>query len=215
VHSSKAFKAEVPSELIYCLAFDSSSITGSHSLSSSRLFSSTDYFMSDIKLEDLGIGKNSKGIVAFGIVSKYAVVAKRDLSPGNEGEMLLYVTVDGKTWAKAQFPHSSSAKLKENGYTLLESTTHSLAVDVVLHEMMATGTLFTSNSNGTFFVESLKDTNRNDMGMVDYERIYGVDGVGMANVVMNPVDVESRGAQKRLKTYITYDDGRPLRSFLV
>jgi hypothetical protein len=141
------------------------------------------------------------------MVSKYALVAMRDLSPGNDGEMLLYVTIDGKTWAKAQFPHSSSAKLKENAYTLVESTKHSLAVDVVLHEMMATGTLFMSNSNGTFFVESLKDTNRNEMGFVDYERIYGVEGVGMANIVMNPVDVESRGAQKRLKTYITFDDG--------
>ena len=145
--------------------------------------------------------------MAFAIISKFALVAMRDLSPGNDGEMLLYVTVDGKTWAKAQFPHSSSAKLKENAYTLVESTKHSLAVDVVLHETMATGTLFMSNSNGTFFVESLKDTNRNMMGFVDYERIYGVEGVGLANVVMNPVDVESRKAEKRLKTYITFDDG--------
>lgn len=207
VHSSKNFKADAPSDLIFCVAFDTSSSTGSHALSSSRLFSTTDFFTSDNKFEDLGIGKNAKGVVAFAIVSKYAVVAMRDLSPGNDGEMLLYVTIDGKTWAKAQFPHSSSAKLKENAYTLVESTTHSLAVDVVLHQMMATGTLFTSNSNGTFFVESLKDTNRNELGFVDYERIYGVDGVGMANVVMNPVDVESRGAQKQLKTYITFDDG--------
>lgn len=207
MHSSKNFKADAPSDLIFCVAFDTSSSTGSHALSSSRLFSTTDFFTSDNKFEDLGIGKNAKGVVAFAIVSKYAVVAMRDLSPGNDGEMLLYVTIDGKTWAKAQFPHSSSAKLKENAYTLVESTTHSLAVDVVLHQMMATGTLFTSNSNGTFFVESLKDTNRNELGFVDYERIYGVDGVGMANVVMNPVDVESRGAQKQLKTYITFDDG--------
>ena len=124
--------------------------------------------------------------------------------------MLLYVTVDTNTWAKAQFPHASSAKLRENAYTIVESTTHSLAVDVVLQDKSSIGTMFVSNSNGTFFVESLKDTNRNDMGYVDYEKLYGVDGVGLANVVSNAKDVEGRGAQKQLKTMITFDDGMSL-----
>ncbi|KAG6813092.1 vacuolar protein sorting/targeting protein PEP1, partial [Arthromyces matolae] len=129
-HSSKTFKVDVPKELIFCVAFDTSTDTGSHSLSASRLFSSTDFFENDIKVEDLGIGKNAKGIIAFAIVSKYGMVAMRDLSPSNNGEMLLYVTLDGTTWAKAQFPHASSAQLRENAYTVVESTTYSLAVDV-------------------------------------------------------------------------------------
>lgn len=140
------------------------------------------------------------------IVSKFAVVALRDLD-SVEREMLLYISVDAKTWAKGQFPHASSARLKENAYTLLESTTHSLAVDVVLQDRGAIGTLFISNSNGTFFVETLKDTNRNAMGYVDYERIYGVDGIGMANVVSNAQEVETRGAAKKLRTMITFNDG--------
>jgi len=65
------------------------------------------------------------------------------------------------------------------------STTHSLAVDVVLKDTSPMGTLFVSNSNGTYFVESLKDTNRNDFGYVDYERVYGVEGIGIANIVSN------------------------------
>ena len=131
----------------------------------------------------------------------------KDLSRTN-GDLHLYVTVDTKTWARAHFPHASSARLRENAYTMLESTTHSLAVDVVLKDSSPIGTLFVSNSNGTYFVESLKDTNRNDFGYVDYERIYGVEGIGIANTVTNVQEYESgRGQPKKLKSYITFDDG--------
>ncbi|KAL6301716.1 hypothetical protein BKA93DRAFT_738184 [Sparassis latifolia] len=207
-HSSKDFKHDAHPDLIYCVAYDSSTSTGSHSLSSSRLFSSTDFFESEMKVEELGIGKNARGVLAFALVSKFAVVALKDLSPGNNNEMLLYVSVDTRTWAKARFPHASSARLRENAYTIVESTTHSLAVDVLLQDQSTIGTLFVSNSNGTFFVESLKDTNRNEMGFVDYENLYGIEGVGLANIVSNAEEVEGRNTPKRLRTKITFDDGR-------
>jgi Sortilin, neurotensin receptor 3, len=206
-HSSADFKHDAHPDLIFCVGFDASSANGVHTLASSRLFSSTDFFKTEKKMEDLGIGKDAKGVLAFAIVSKFAVVAMRDLSSNNGGEML-YVTVDAKVWAKAQFPHASSARLRENAYTIVESTTHSLAVDVLLQDQSTIGTLFVSNSNGTFFVQSLKDTNRNMMGFVDYENLYGIDGVGLANVVANAEDVEGRGADKKLRTLITFDDGK-------
>ncbi|KAI0071571.1 Oligoxyloglucan reducing end-specific cellobiohydrolase [Panus rudis PR-1116 ss-1] len=207
-HSSKDFRHEAHEDLIYCVAFDTSASNGMHSLSSSRLFSSTDFFQTENKVEDLGIGKNARGVVAFAIVSKFAVVALRDLSPDNNGEMLLYVTVDTKTWAKAHFPHASSAQLRENAYTIVESTTHSLAVDVILQDQSTIGTLFVSNSNGTYFVESLQNTNRNDLGYVDYENLYGIEGVGLANIVENAEEVMAHRGSKRLQSRITFDDGR-------
>jgi hypothetical protein len=89
-HRSKDFKHEAHSDHS-CVAFDTSNVDGSHTLSSSRLFSCTDFPNQDRKVEDLGIGKNAKGVIAFVIASKYAVVALKDFSPYKDGEMLLDV----------------------------------------------------------------------------------------------------------------------------
>ena len=197
--------------MVLCVARADSS--NAHTLSESRLFSSTDFFKNDTKIVDFGSSnpKSGRGVLALGVVSKFLVCAVRDLvnSPpgGAGGELILYVSLDGNTWSHAKFPHGSSSKLFENAYTIVESTTHSLAVDVLTHTRSTVGTLFVSNSNGTYFVESLKNTNRNDVGYVDFEDILGVEGIGIANVVENAEDVDGRGQTKRLGSVITFDDG--------
>ena len=45
------------------------------------------------------------------------------------------------------------------------------------------------------------------MGFVDYENLYGIEGVGLANVVANAAEVESKKVSKLLRSRITFDDG--------
>jgi hypothetical protein len=56
-------------------------------------------------------------------------------------------------------------------------------------------------------VESLKDTNRNGVGYIDFETLYGAEGVGLANIVINAQDVVRQNADKQLKTLITFEGG--------
>jgi hypothetical protein len=182
-------------------------LTGQHSLSSSRLLSSTDFFVTS-KVEDLGIGKNAKGVLGFSIISKFAIVALKDLAPSGNGEVLLYESVNTKDWTKVLFPYVDSARLRENEYTIAEPTMHSESLVInVMRGQDGIGTLFTSNSNGTYFVESLGNTNRNELGYMVFENLYAVDGVWMTNVVANAMEVEGRDAVKQLKSLITFDHG--------
>ncbi|BGO96427.1 putative Signal sequence binding protein [Rhodotorula toruloides ATCC 204091] len=234
-HDKEEMAAYVPDELVYCAAYEppsasqsSTSSTGStlkdaissliggapRSLRESRLWSSTDWFEKERTYVDLGIGREAKGVVGIGGVQKYLVTALKPSLGGSSddkggagegsGEMVLYVTEDGSTWSRAQFPHGHG--LRENAYTIVESTPHSILVDVNSSPSATAGTLFTSNSNGTYFVRSLENTNRNKNGIVDFERIVGIEGVAIVNTVRNVAEVEA-GHEKDLKTMITFDDG--------
>ncbi len=214
-HSTKEIPISTNADLILCVAFDKSAAEngGSYSISSSRLFSSGDFFQNETKIVDFGLlnPKASRGVVGLGIVSKFLIAGVKDVTSdpsGSGAQMNLYVSLDGHTWGHAKFPHASTSKLFENAYTIVESTTHSLAVDVLNHPSSAVGTLFVSNSNGTFFTQSLRNTNRNEFGYVDFEDIYGVEGVGLANTVTNIEEIEHSTRPKQIKSMITFDDGR-------
>ena len=94
-----------------------------------------------------------------------------------------------------------------SAYTIVESTTHSLAIDVLTDPDNDIGTLFLSDADGIYFVEALSNTNRNDAGYVDYESLVGLEGIGLANVVRNAQDVLVGREEKKVMSLMTYDDG--------
>ncbi|KAG0144537.1 hypothetical protein CROQUDRAFT_108449 [Cronartium quercuum f. sp. fusiforme G11] len=229
-YSNKHFVSTLPLEQVFCIAYEPpkeiekptsmtslldrlKSLTGQLGLlRESRLYSSVDFFQHDRTLIDLGLGKDSRGVIGMGAVQRYIVVA---LKPGNvfthssntnsADEMLLFVTENGREWSRARFPHGHG--LRENAYTIVESTTHSIMVDVLTHPSAISGTMFTSNSNGTYFVKSLDFTSRSNSGIVDFEKIVAIEGISIANTISNHHEIEHQHGRKQVQTKITFDDG--------
>ncbi|KAL1916286.1 uncharacterized protein VTP21DRAFT_5903 [Calcarisporiella thermophila] len=193
-----------PVQTIFCTEFASKDNTGVFDrVKDIRLVQSDDFFESKTVVA-LERGAEVRGVVGIGAVEKFLVAAVKVLE---SEEMIMYVTNDGKQWAKAQFP-SSAGPIHEHAYTVLESSAHSLVVDVWATRG-SYGTLFFSNSNGTFYTRSLEHTNRNNDGIVDFEKIHGVDGILIANVVenWNMLSDQWRESSKKLRTKMSFDDG--------
>jgi hypothetical protein len=99
----------------------------------------------------------------------------------------------------------------EEAYTILPSTSYSIQVDVLSSMSMRNqiGTLFTSNSNGSYFTRSLENTNRNNNGIVDFEKVQNIEGILLANIVSNHEEVTAnpRTAEKQIESRISFDDG--------
>ena len=97
---------------------------------------------------------------------------------------------------------------RAKAYTVLESTTDSVFLHVTTHADIGSewGTLFKSNWNGTYYSPSLEYVNRNGKGFVDFEKMIGLDGIAVINVVSNP-DEATLSSNKKLQTRITHNDG--------
>ncbi|KAJ2720491.1 vacuolar protein sorting/targeting protein PEP1 [Coemansia sp. Benny D115] len=146
------------------------------------------------------------GVVAISIVKGYILAA---ISHANSEEMDLFVSMDGHVWAESHLPLPPGSK--EDAYTVLESTVHSVFVDVLTSSSGAVGTLFRSNSNGTYYTQSLEHTHRTTGGLVDVERVHGVEGVVIANQVANWEKVGKGSILHRekleLRSRISFNDG--------
>lgn len=70
------------------------------------------------------------------------------------------------------------------------------------------GTILKSNSNGTYFIVSQELVNRDERGYVDFEKVIGLDGIALINIVANPFDAMLSG-RKLIASRITHNDGEP------
>ena len=93
-------------------------------------------------------------------------------------------------------------------YTVLESSTSALFLHMTVSEPPAPywGTILKSNSNGTYFGISIENVNRDERGYVDFEKMIGLDGIALINVVVNPEEATVTNS-KRLQSRITHNDG--------
>jgi hypothetical protein len=68
------------------------------------------------------------------------------------------------------------------------------------------GMILKYNSNGTYFGISMENVNGDGRGYVDFEKMVGLDGIALINIVSNAEDTTVSG-RKKLQTRITHNDG--------
>jgi len=150
--------------------------------------------------------KHSKEILkyslAFAIFENYMMVAQ--VTPDMRDQAKLYISTDGELFEEAQFP--PNFKVPDTGFTILESSTGKIFMDIFTRQTIGSehGFLFMSNANGTLFSPTLENTNRNSYGYVDFEKMIGIPGIAIANVVSNP---DSYERSKMIQTKISFNDG--------
>ena len=175
---------------IFCAHYDSKKVK--------RLLRSDDLFK-----EHKDVVKDS--IVRYATMSEFIIVATRDEE--DTSNLKVDSSIDSETFAPARFPPRMNVT-HHNSYTALDSSTHSIFLHATVNGGMDTayGSIIKSNSNGTSFVMSLEHVNRDNRGLVDFEKLLGVEGAAVANIVANVDRVDQR-APKKKKTMITHNDG--------
>jgi hypothetical protein len=162
-----------------------------------QLVSSTDFFVVSptVHFED---------IATFATMSEFIVVARYD---GEQG-MVAAASVDGETFADAKFPHGFVVDRQE-GYTVLDSSTHAIFLHVLVDRRagLEYGSIIKSNSNGTSYTLALNAVDSDSGGYVDFEKMFGVEGLAMVNIVANYDDKDYEKQGKKLKSVITHNDG--------
>ncbi|GES72387.1 hypothetical protein SCEPF1_0537000100 [Saccharomyces cerevisiae] len=161
------------------------------------LVSSTDFFQDDKKT----VFENIIGYLSTG---GYIIV----VVPHENNELRAYVTNDGAEFAEAKFPYDEDIG-KQDAFTILGSEEGSIFLHLAtnLESGHDFGNLLKSNSNGTSFVTLEHAVNRNTFGYVDFEKVQGLEGIIITNIVSNREKVGENKEDEQLKTKITFNDG--------
>jgi hypothetical protein len=157
--------------------------------------SGTNFFQKKTKLFD--------HVVGFAKFSEYLIVA--EYVPDRQ-TLELQVSLDGRTFSSGKFP--PTMRPETHAYTILESSTDSVFLHMTMSEPPRPywGNLLKSNWNGTYYGLSIDNVNRDDRGYVDFEKMIGLDGIVLINIVSNPADAANSG-RKLLQSRITHNDG--------
>ncbi|CAM1506821.1 Fc.00g064620.m01.CDS01 [Cosmosporella sp. VM-42] len=158
------------------------------------IMSSNDFFD-----EDKNILKNA---TAFATMSEFILVATKDYE---DGSLKALASLDGKHFEPAHFPFNFH-DTHQSSYTVLDSSTHAINLFVAtdVKEGHVQGSIIKSNSNGTSYVLSATNVNADDSFYVDFEKIPGLEGVTVINVVANP---DKKDGKKEVQTKISHNDG--------
>jgi hypothetical protein len=169
------------------------------------LIISNDFFDEDKEnfKGELGGDKYFKGrIEDFATMSEFIIVAGRD---EEKDAVRAFASMDGKKYHRAHYPHNFHES-HEDRYTVLDSSTHAVNLFVLTESESGReyGSIIKSNSNGTSYVLSASNVNSNTKAYVDFEKVAGLEGVVLINVVSNPGKGEKK---KKLQTKISHNDG--------
>jgi hypothetical protein len=190
----EAEKQNRSDKLIYC---EARARENSNADNPYQLISSEDFFdESKVHFEN---------VVDYATMAEFIVVATRD---EKDNQFLkASASVDGVTFADARFPPDFNVP-HQKGYTVLDSSTHSVFLHVTVEDAdgFEYGSIIKSNSNGTSYVLSINNINRDHPGYVDFEKMHGLEGVALVNIVSNADSKDKKGG-KKLKTMITHNDG--------
>ena len=106
---------------------------------------------------------------------------------------------------KAKFPYDEDIG-KQEAFTILGSEEGSIFLHLAtnLESGHDFGNLLKSNSNGTSFVTLEHAVNRNTFGYVDFEKVQGLEGIIITNIVSNSEKVGENKEDEQLKTKITF-----------